>query len=73
MQIDYIMGDDWEAVYVNGDIFAQNHSIDVHQWLDLLEKASFEKIEVRKWEFPSTFEGWAPTDLLDILETLEEY
>lgn len=73
MQIDYIMGDDWEAVYVDSEIFTQDHSIDVHKWMELLEKASFQKIEVRKWEFDPAFEGYAPVSLFAILGDLKEY
>jgi hypothetical protein len=72
MQIDYVSdsGGDWAAVYVDGAVYAQDHSIDEHKWLELLETVSFNHVEVRKWEVDFVLNDlrYAPTSFLDLVE-----
>lgn len=74
MQIDYIqdLTGDWVAVYVDGEIFYQDHSIDDWKWLELVKKASFQSVEIREWEFDIQYWGasWYPVQLTDIIEKL---
>ena len=77
--IDYVSGadGDWEAVYVNGKVYAQNHSIDVHHWLSLIEEVGyqyFHDLEVHKWEldFAANELSWAPTDFSEIADLVTE-
>jgi hypothetical protein len=75
MQIDYVMDSsgDWEAVYVDGEIFTQDHAIRVDKWLELLSNVSFNHVTTRRWEFDFEANGyrWAPNEMLDIIDKLE--
>lgn len=65
MRIDLVYGDDWSGLYVDDEIFAQDHSIRDDRWMDLVETAyrrgkrmsmvENEGLEFRWWEIDY---GW---------------
>ena len=34
-ELAFVDGDDWVALYINGEMFEQNHSIDTHDWMEV--------------------------------------
>lgn len=59
MRIDYILADDWAVIYVDGEVFTQDHSISDYRWTELVEKAFYRsltsseiapRIDIRRWE-----------------------
>ena len=53
MLIDYVLGDDWHGVFVDGELYAEDHSISDDRWIFLMQKIVFENVEeleVRKWD-----------------------
>lgn len=78
--IDYVSdtGGDWTAVYVNGEVYAQDHSIDDHKWLALIEEVGyqyFHNTTVRKWEldFMKHELRYAPLRFSEIQELVTPY
>ncbi len=42
-------GGDWEGVYVNGKLYAQNHMLSARDWLDLLFELGAQVSVVADW------------------------
>lgn len=47
--LDYVCGDDWKMVFIDGLVWYANHSVPDFFWLDLLSGTP-SKYEVRRWE-----------------------
>lgn len=71
MRLDIVNGDDWQGVYLDGEMHAQDHSIREHHWLYLVEKAGSlcEDVEVHVWTADLDWLdslGYLPHDFKDI-------
>lgn len=80
MRIDIVYGDDWSGVFVDDELFTQDHSIRDDRWADLLDVAwrrgkRDQNLEIAWWEidyywlenqgrFPSFFSD-IPKDKLE--------
>lgn len=68
MELTYVMGDDWEGLYVDGEIFDQGHNLD---WRYIIESLFNVGIETRYADLGwLDQEGYLPESLEDVeLET----
>lgn len=66
-QVTLVRVDDWEALYVDGEVQLQNHSIDANQVLDILAEHMLINHE-SFWVDGDWVEsqGWMPENLEDI-------
>lgn len=72
--LDYIDGDDWTAIYVNGVLEYEGHSIPDHSWLGLLALGAME-VHVWEWDF-SELGGRGPrlfSEALPYVRVLDYY
>lgn len=43
--IDIIIGDDWEGIYFNGELFAENHTLSIHSVIAvMLRLVEYDKV-----------------------------
>lgn len=52
MKLDIVYGDDWSGVFVDDELFTQDHSIRDDRWVALIEIAGHRKqeLEIAWWE-----------------------
>lgn len=65
---------DWEALYVDGELVAENHQVDVSDVLDAIEGEVVEETE-SEWmsvNLGDHFGGFAPEEYSELVEVAEE-
>lgn len=65
---------DWEALYVDGELVAENHQVDVSDVLDAVEGESVVEAE-SEWmsvNLSEHFGGFAPEEYSDLVELVDQ-